>query len=151
MENASKALIIAGAILLSILIIGIAMFIFNSANETLEKTVSRMSEQEQSTHNQRFQKFAGDRRSGTDVKSLVSEMTQNYTTQLNNGELGRVPGVNYSAGTTTITIDQKAGDVDQQFNDMMGNIKATRSYKVDVLVDPAAGIVNQINITENAK
>ena len=32
MENASKALIIAGAILLSILIIAIGMFIYNSYN-----------------------------------------------------------------------------------------------------------------------
>ena len=33
MENASKALIIAGAILLSILIIGLGMFIYNQEQE----------------------------------------------------------------------------------------------------------------------
>ena len=36
MENASKALIIAGAILLAILIIGLGMFIYNQAADTLD-------------------------------------------------------------------------------------------------------------------
>ena len=35
MENASKALIIAGAILLSILIIGMGMFIYNQAQDQI--------------------------------------------------------------------------------------------------------------------
>ena len=38
MENASKALIIAGAILLAILIIGLAVFIYNQASNTVSET-----------------------------------------------------------------------------------------------------------------
>ena len=38
MENASKALIIAGAILLSILIIGLGMMVFNQAKEAMTGT-----------------------------------------------------------------------------------------------------------------
>ena len=38
MENASKALIIAGAILLAILIIGLAVFIYNQASNTVSDT-----------------------------------------------------------------------------------------------------------------
>ena len=37
MENASKALIIAGAILLAILIIGLGVFIFQKANRCSKK------------------------------------------------------------------------------------------------------------------
>ena len=43
MENASKALIIAGAILLSILIIAIGMFIYNSASSTITDSLTSMS------------------------------------------------------------------------------------------------------------
>ena len=38
MENASKALIIAGAILLAILIIGLGVFIYNQASNTVGET-----------------------------------------------------------------------------------------------------------------
>ena len=38
MENASKALIIAGAILLAILLISLGIMIFNQAQDTVNKT-----------------------------------------------------------------------------------------------------------------
>ena len=46
MENASKALLIAGAILLAILIIAIGMFIYNSAQSTINNSMQSMSTQE---------------------------------------------------------------------------------------------------------
>lgn len=144
MENASKALIIAGAILLSILIIGISMFIFNSGNETIEKTVSRMNEQERLTHNQRFQKFEGPRRSGTDVKSLLNELIQNNATQVRDGEPNRIPGVTFGNVNIVPTVGATT-----EFNTMMTNVRTTRSYNVEVLLNAENGIVNQINITEN--
>lgn len=147
MENASKALIIAGAILLSILIIGIGMVIFNSASDTMDKTASRMSEQEKQTHNQKFQPFEGSRRSGTDVKTLINVLIQNYSTQVTNGELGRAPEVNYT-GTANVQIDQGAEDVGNKFNDILRDIKMTRTYDVVVSVDAASGIVDKITITE---
>ncbi len=151
MENASKALIIAGAILLSILIIGLAMFIFNTASDTLEKTASRMGEQEKSTHNQRFQKFEGDRRSGSDVKSLINELVQNYSTQVQNGEMMRSPGVVYTArGRSPVTVSELGEEVDDDaFNNLTSDIKTTRSYRVVINVNAKAGIVDLITITEN--
>lgn len=154
MENASKALIIAGAILLSILIIGLAMFIYNSATETLDKSVSRMSEQEKQTHNQRFQKFAGAARSGSDVKSLVNEIIQNYSTQVSDGELMRSPEVIYStrgsAPRTVVELGKELSNTNANaFNDLMADIKTTRTYNVVVGVNASAGIVDSITITEN--
>ena len=151
MENASKALIIAGAILLSILIIGIAMFIFNSGTETIEKTAARMNEQEKQTHNQRFQKFSGERRSGTDIKSLINELIQNYSTQVNSGEMNRSPSVIYAAkGKSPVTvIELGKNEPENAFNNLMSDIKTTRSYHVVVNLDASAGIVNEITITEN--
>lgn len=149
MENASKALIIAGAILLSILIIGLGMFIYNGASETLDKTASRMSEQEKQTHNQRFQKFAGDRRSGTDVKSLLNEIIQNHATQVQNGEMMRSPAVNFiGSGSTSISVALGAEATGNEFNNMMANVKTTRTYKVDINLDAKTGIVDTITITE---
>ena len=52
MENASKALIIAGAILLSILLISLGIMIFNQAQTTVQD--SGMSQAEISTFNSKF-------------------------------------------------------------------------------------------------
>ena len=53
MENASKALIIAGAILLAIAIIGVGMFVFSNVSDTITGAAD-MSEQEIAAYNQDF-------------------------------------------------------------------------------------------------
>ena len=74
MENASKALIIAGAILLSILLISLGIMIFNQAQTTVQD--SGMSQAEISTFNSKFTKYEG-KIKGTEVKSLIQEVTNN--------------------------------------------------------------------------
>ena len=69
MENASKALIIAGAILLSILIIGLGMYIYQQANSATQGT--NLDPQKANAYNAEFLQYEGTR-SGTDVKALVS-------------------------------------------------------------------------------
>ena len=71
MENASKALIIAGAILLSILLISLGIMIFSQAQDTV--TNSGMSEAEITTFNNKFVKYEGNRK-GTIVKTLIQEV-----------------------------------------------------------------------------
>ena len=71
MENASKALIIAGAILLSILLISLGIMIFSQAQDTV--TNSGMSEAEITTFNNKFVKYEG-KRKGSVVKTLVQEV-----------------------------------------------------------------------------
>ena len=71
MENASKALIIAGAILLSILLISLGIMIFNQAQDTINN--SGMSQAEKTAFNQKFTKYEGNRK-GSEVRSLVQEV-----------------------------------------------------------------------------
>ena len=56
MENASKALIIAGAILLSIAIIGIGMYVYQSVSGTIQDAAG-MTEEEVNAYNQEFETF----------------------------------------------------------------------------------------------
>ena len=72
MENASKALIIAGAILLAILLISLGIMIFNQASSTLEGG-GGMDEAQKSTFNARFQKYEGSIK-GSQLKSLLNEI-----------------------------------------------------------------------------
>ena len=74
MENASKALIIAGAILLAILLISLGIMIFNQAQDTVNN--SGMSQAEISAFNNQFLKYEGTQK-GSVVKSLISEAITN--------------------------------------------------------------------------
>ncbi len=68
MENASKALIIAGAILLSILIIGLGMMVFNNAKNAL--TSANLDAEQIDAFNSKLETYIGDDKRGTDVRTL---------------------------------------------------------------------------------
>ena len=71
MENASKALIIAGAILLAILIISLGILIYNQASSVV--TDNSMDEVAISTFNNKFTNYAGSQR-GSTVRALVQQV-----------------------------------------------------------------------------
>ena len=96
MENASKALIIAGAILLAILLISLGIMIFNQAQDTVSN--SGMSEAEVTSFNNKFLKYEGNQK-GTMVKSLIQEVqATNAGSDENDGIV-----VNVKLGSTTAT------------------------------------------------
>ena len=69
MENASKALIIAGAILLSILIISLGLMVYNQARDTVGSV--NLSQQEIEAFNAKFTSYEGEIVSGSQVNSLI--------------------------------------------------------------------------------
>jgi len=75
MENASKALIIAGAILLSIAIIGIGMSVFNQAQDSVNN--ANMDEAFITTFNSKFTPYEGKNIKGSRVNNLLSTIAQN--------------------------------------------------------------------------
>lgn len=70
MENASKALIIAGAILLAILLIGVAMYVYQQSRGVIN--TDQLSSVEISTFNSPFQAYFGDSVNGSNVRALVN-------------------------------------------------------------------------------
>lgn len=70
MENASKALIIAGAILLSILIIGLGMMVFNNAKNAL--TSANLDQEQIDAFNSKFETYIGENKRGSDIKTLCN-------------------------------------------------------------------------------
>ena len=68
MENASKALIIAGAILLSILIISLGIMVYNNAKNTVGS--ANLSKQEIETFNSQWQAYEGTKKTASEVRTL---------------------------------------------------------------------------------
>ena len=80
MENASKALIIAGAILISILIIALGVFIYNNAANTVK--TADMTEYEIQAFNDKFLKYEGTQ-TGSSVKALIDTISANNSNSSN--------------------------------------------------------------------
>lgn len=79
MENASQALIIAGAILLAILLIAVGMFIFNKANSAVQDSAGQMDQNAIQASKQKFESYQG-KISGTQLKALISVWGQEIAT-----------------------------------------------------------------------
>lgn len=71
MENASKALIIAGAILISILLISVGIIIMNAINDPVQQGASAAESQAVEMFNSKFTGYAGVQ-TGNTVKSLIT-------------------------------------------------------------------------------
>ncbi|MCI9365485.1 MAG: hypothetical protein HFJ54_02465 [Clostridia bacterium] len=82
MENASKALIIAGAILISILLISIGILVMNSAGQMTDRMDSSMDETAIQSFNRKFENYVGTKR-GSVIKSLISEVETSNTVNVN--------------------------------------------------------------------
>lgn len=80
MENASKALIIAGAILLAILIISLGIMILGKAQDTING--SGMTQAEVQAFNERFTKYEG-KQKGSSVRTLIQEVIASNGTEEN--------------------------------------------------------------------
>lgn len=123
MENASKALIIAGAILLSILLISLGIMIYNQAQDTVNN--SGMTEAQITSFNNKFLKYEGTAQKGSVVKSLINE----------------VIATNSDESTPTISLD---GDVATT-----GDVDTKKTYTVELSEYSTTGYVSTITITEN--
>ena len=124
MENASKALIIAGAILLAILIISLGIMIYNQASGVVNNNA--MSEVDITTFNQKFEQYVGDRVRGANVIALISAVKSNNE-------------VNSDDESKKVTLTGKTET---------SQIGTGKTYKVSI-TEYENGLVNKISITEN--
>lgn len=80
MENASKALIIAGAILVSILLISIAVIIINSTGKMNDQVGTTTDTMAIETFNSQFTNYEGSAVTASQIKSLVSKVKASNAT-----------------------------------------------------------------------
>ena len=127
MENASKALLIAGAILLVIAIIGIGMSIFNQAQDIVGDATAPMDALLVSAHNNRFQAYT--KGSDTEIKgsliiSLVGD-TAAYNDSLTDSRLQVT--IVYNDGTKDISL-LVPGSAPTLYTDGKSNIVSKDKY-----------------------
>ena len=142
MENASKALIIAGAILLSIAIIGIGMYVYQMAAGTLEKT--NLSAQQVTAYNADFDKYEG-KQMGSTVRGLVDVIRNHnaYDDDLSHQII-------FSVGTAldggTVADDNAAGTTSSDLSTLKSQISAGGRYNITFQYT-SGGLIKKIDAT----
>ncbi len=119
MENASKALIIAGAVLIAILLIAFGMVMINAAQTPIDEATSGIGGQGVQVFNRQFDIYAGGRVSGSNVKSLLSALNTNNTTS------SHIINVTFTPKSGTGITAQSSGIAAQ-----IQNVINTKSYSV---------------------
>ena len=77
MENATKALLIAGSILIAILLIALGLRVFNSTRGTVESSQSAMNTTEIAAFNNKFLHYLGKNKSKSQVIALANVIISN--------------------------------------------------------------------------
>ncbi len=143
MENASKALIIAGAILLSILIIGLGMFIYQQAAGAMEGV--NMNSQEVQAYNSQFLNYEG-QRNGASVRALCDLVRNHNNSNANDTSLQI--GIVYGQKGVEKTEDNIDDEVTYtQVTEVKNDIKSGKTYNVALSAAKSGKIIN-ITITD---
>ncbi len=136
MENASKALIIAGSILVSIVIITLGVMIVSGVTDTIQQN-SNLSGEEILAYNSQFTAYEGTK-SGTQVRALC-DLIRNH-----NGKNTEDSTRNVSIQTGTAPESANALDevvTAKTVTDFRNTIKSGKTYEVTFSYDSHSGLI----------
>ena len=123
MENASKALIIAGAILLSILLISLGIIVVNNTRTTIDK--ANVDQTAAETFNSKFEAYFGTKRTGSEARALMSAVKS----------------------TGTATSEHKV-ELDAGGKTSITDIEYSKTYKIEES-ERKDGYITKIKVTQN--
>lgn len=128
MENSSKALIIAGTILIIMLVIGAGMFLFGRAGSLSSTVQNNWSQDEVLAFNQKFLKYDGEQK-GSRVKELIT-------------------AVNKSNASTDITVKISSVYVNQSKDEYYPTAQLINSKNYKVSFGYEAGVITLVTISD---
>lgn len=129
MENASKALIMAGAVLISIIIISLGIVVFRKIAAPVQRE-SSLTEQQVSAFNSRILPYIGDSVSGSQVNALM-QIVRTINTKANNeqDELQKI----------TISYNSNPG---------ITRVDTGKFYKVEGIYNDYTGLLTTVNVSD---
>ncbi len=131
MENASKALIIAGAILIAIVLITLGVVILQQGDSTTGAGQTALDSREIESFNSKFTKYEGSQ-TGTNVRALINAARSTTAAENSNGS-GHAVNVYKGAPGTSEALT--ANDV-----------KPAGKYTVTANYDATTGYITSLNV-----
>ena len=132
MENASKALIIAGAILLSVLIISLGIMVYNNAKNTVGN--ASLNKQEIESFNSEWMAYEGANKSASEVKSMIQAVNSSNAAEAKSGSN------RFITLTTTGTASTTAAST-QPSNVSPSEVANNKTYTIKVGINSNGYIV----------
>lgn len=157
MENASQALIIAGAILLAILIVALGITVFNGARDKIVGGSEKLTQKQIAANNQIIENYANRRIKGSELKELLSEIS----IAVSNSDAPAANSINIKAKDDNkpntldndfpkiekLTDDKQKEDYLNKINKLGNNIRVNAHYKVvPTDRDPKSGLIIGITV-----
>ena len=145
MENATKALLIAAAVLIAVLIISLGIVVYRMASQTIDSV--NFSGQEITAFNDQFTQYQGQHRRGSEVNAMLNTVLASNMKSKSEGltiEEGKANPkfIEVKNGTNTVL----AKDATTLAPASMAN--PSKMYTVQVSMNATTGFVDTITITE---
>ena len=146
MENASKALIIAGAILISILLISVGILIMNSTNGIQSTMTDQMSGTEKQAFNAQFSNYMGSNKTATEVKALFEKVQVNNASS--DYKIFMTVSSTATASTTAVTASNIASLNSSYRYKIVIEDKGNNGTATSVATQNPDGIYDTITVTK---
>lgn len=143
MENASKALLIAGAILIAIVLITFGVMVLGQGSSVIKD--ASMSDTEVATFNAKFTSFEGTKVRGSKVNTLLNTVIQHNMGQDDNN---KKITINASGATASTGSTDKIGGIAITATKLEKKADTGRTYTVTCSY-ANSGLINTITITDN--
>lgn len=136
MENATKALLIAAAVLVAIIIISLGVYVVSLAQNQMEGAESGLNDVEIQSFNSTYKSYEGKSVSGTKVKALVDAVYNHNLTE--SDESRKIELVD---GTNATILAKEQEDPTQK-----PAIKTGKRYSVTCVPEKKSGLITKIQI-----
>ena len=125
MENASKALIIAGAILIAILLISVGIFVLNSMNKPIDQVSQASDSQAVQMFNSKFINYSGQIKTVSEIKSLVMLVIAN-----NSADPAHKVGFRLEQNENTAWYRDLTGSKEYPISSLINELDPNKKYQV---------------------
>lgn len=137
MENATKALLIAAAVLIAILIISLGLVVYNTSAETVKS--ANLSQQEVQSANEKFARYNGENKRGSEVNAMLQTVLNANVDAAAANETGR---------QVSVTLDNSE-ILAKTAKSIAKQADTSKLYKIEVQYNGFGGLVDKIVVTTN--
>lgn len=142
MENATKALIIAGAILVAILLVTMGVALLSNTDGLTGSSNSKLSQLELEEFNGQIVNGVGTNVSGTNVITMLKNVQAKIRDK---GDIGLVLDCDITGCKVTTNKEE---DLIKDIENMINHVRTTKRYKVDPTKDDNSGYYTKLVIRE---
>jgi len=125
MDNASKALILAGAVLIAVLIVSLGVYLLNLNAPVVDTTVTQIDLKAVQSYNYRYTKYEGFDKSSSEVIALINAVDQ------------------HNRNTTETDI---YGEITLTGVNSRSSVQPTQKYDIIITGYDSRGVIDSIDI-----